>query len=60
MRLSVADLLASGRLEAVPADGSTALMRLHRADQHLTTCALLVGKDNEAAYGSLNLRHVRR
>lgn len=51
--LSVDDLLRSGRLQAVPADRATALVRLARAEQHLETAAALVGHDNEVAYGSL-------
>jgi hypothetical protein len=51
--LSVVDLIASGRLAEVPADRATALVRLDRADQHLATCAALIGHDNEVAYGSL-------
>ena len=51
--LTVDDLLRSGRLEVVPADRATALVRLARAEQHLETATALVGHDNEVAYGSL-------
>lgn len=50
---SVADLLAAGRLETVPADRTAAGLRVARAELHLKTAALLLGKDNEVAYGSL-------
>lgn len=51
--LTVADLVRAGRLEVVPADRASALVRLARADQHLATAAALIGQDNEVAYGSL-------
>lgn len=50
---TVADLLSSGRLEAVPPDDRTAVQRLKRAEQHLKTAAALLGQDNDVAYGSL-------
>ena len=50
---TVADLLASGRLQSVPADSAAAHLRLSRSEQHLMTAASLLGQDNEVAYGSL-------
>ena len=47
-------LVASGRLERVPADLATARVRLGRAEQHLTTAAGLLGQDDEVAHGSLH------
>ena len=50
---TVADLLASGRLQSVPADSAAAHLRPARSQHHLITAASLPGKDNEVAYGSL-------
>lgn len=53
MALSVEALLASGRLERVAPDRSSALLRIAKAEQHLATAQMLLGKDNEVAYTAL-------
>ena len=50
---TVADLMAAGRVQSVPADSAAAKLRLSKAEQHLMTAARLLGQDNEVAYGSL-------
>ncbi len=50
---TVADLVAAGRLERVPADSPLALQRLGTAEKHLATATGLVGTDNEVAYTTL-------
>jgi len=51
--LSVADLLASGRLERIAPDRSAALVRIEKAERHLVTAQVLLGHDNEMAYTAL-------
>ena len=53
MALSVADLLAAGRLERIAPDLSAALVRIAKAEQHLATAQMLLGRDNEMAYAAL-------
>jgi len=50
---TVADLVAAGRLERVPADAHLAGLRLATAEKHLATAAGLVGVDNDVAYTTL-------
>lgn len=50
---TVQQMVHTGRLEEVPADRAAALVRLQRAVQHLETAQVLLGRDNEVAYGSL-------
>jgi len=53
MALSVADLLAAGRLERIAPDRNAALVRIAKAEQHLATAQMLLGHDNEVAYTAL-------
>ena len=53
MALSVADLLASGRLERIAPDRSAALVRIAKSEQHLATAQMLLGHDNEMTYTAL-------
>ena len=53
MALSVEALLASGRLERIAPDPNAASLRIRRAEQHLATAQMLVGRDNEVAYTAL-------
>ena len=53
MALSVEALLASGRLERIAPDLSSASLRLAKAEQHLSTAHMLLGQDNEVAYTAL-------
>ena len=53
MALSVEALLVSGRLERVAPDQSAASLRITKAEQHLATAQMLLGRDNEVAYSAL-------
>jgi uncharacterized protein (UPF0332 family) len=53
MALSVADLLAAGRLERIAPDRTAALVRIAKAEQHLATAQTLLGHDNEMAYAAV-------
>ncbi len=53
MAVSVADLLASGRLERIAPDRAAGLVRIAKAEQHLATSQMLLGHDNEMAYAAL-------
>jgi uncharacterized protein (UPF0332 family) len=53
MTLSVEALLASGRLERITPDPSAASLRIAKAEQHLATAGMLLGRDNEVAYTAL-------
>jgi hypothetical protein len=46
-------LLVSGRLERIAVDRSAASLRLAKAEQHLATAQMLLGRDNEVAYTAL-------
>lgn len=51
--MSIDDLLARGRLEAVPADPSSALERLATARLHLESARRLAEQDPDGAYALL-------
>lgn len=53
MALSVKALLASGRLERIAPDRRAASLRIAKAEQHLATAQMLLGRDNEVAYTAL-------
>jgi hypothetical protein len=53
-RVTIAELVAAGRLESVPADTATARASLEETRRHLASASLIAGTDPDGAYALLD------